>query len=95
MSVSFKPGDILMNPLFDKDHAEKYHAVFTRKYGDETVVEVRDMGNNNLYMYIGWDLVNLGPYWKNLDIVDDDDLRYYWRTTRKEALKKLNDGGEK
>lgn len=31
--------------------------------------------------------INIGPYWNHLDKLTDEDLEYYWSTTREEALK--------
>jgi len=88
-----KPGDIIEVPELSPEklgweHAEHYHAVYRSEYNGG--LEIRDLGNNNIGMYSLYDkYYTIGPYWKHLDKVTDEDLEYYWHTTREEAEKIL------
>lgn len=78
-----------MIPELPEDHAEKYHAVFAsyfEHYGFERELEVRDLGHNNVGMYLCYSqYINIGPFWKHLDKVSDEDLRHYWSMPREWA----------
>lgn len=90
--VEILHGDIVECPMlapgvtFAGDHAERWHAARITEYG----LDIRDLGNNNSHMYRCWPpYFNRGPYWRHLGMLDDDDLDFYWGTTRAEAEKLL------
>lgn len=78
------PGDVVECPAVPENHSGRYHCVRMTSRG----LDLRD-GNNNCGMYdMDGDYFTRGPYWMNLDKLSDDDLDYYWHTTRKKAEKK-------
>lgn len=71
--VECEVGDIIecLNVPF-ADHAERYHIVLP--YG-----ETRDLGNNNVDMWIYWRPIrNLGHYSQHPALFDEDDKQYYF-----------------
>jgi hypothetical protein len=82
--IEIKAGDIVECPDLPVGHAERYHAAFDNGWG----FEIRDLGNNNVHMYdLAGPYYNIGHYTKHLDKLTDDDLEYYFDTTRGEASK--------
>lgn len=84
--VEIKAGDIIESPEEMENSACRYHAA----YLSSGELEIRDLGHNNIYMYKQCgEYFNRGHYSKHLDKLDDEDLEYYWDTTREEAQKLL------
>lgn len=82
--IEIKHGDIIECPK-EKGTAWHYHVAFL----SDGTLEIRDLGANNLDTYCLYgDYFNIGPYWKHLDKLTDDDLEYYFDTTREESEKK-------
>jgi len=83
-------GDIIECPDYPENHAQRWHAVYEKinEYGQRDL-QTRDLGCNNLGMCFGEECYTRGRYWKNLDILSDDDLDYYWNTTRAAAIELL------
>jgi hypothetical protein len=76
--VPIFPGDILQNK--DPTSPWQFFVCF-RPSTCEDEIEVRDLNNNNLGMCelgIGGDVVNIGHFSLHLDILNNDDLRYYF-----------------
>lgn len=93
-------GDILMLPSYPEGHGLRYHVCccsgYGARYADEDRLEIRDLGNNNTHMWLGYEseMVNIGPFWEHLDKLSDDDLEYYFNCTRElaERIAKLGKG---
>lgn len=86
--VEIKHGDIVECPDMPIKHACRYHAAYKTDYG----FDIRDLGHNNCGMYqIYAPYFTIGHYSKHLDKLSDEDLRYYWNTTREEAGKTMTD----
>lgn len=80
-------GDVIECLKESETSAEKYHAV----YIEHDELTIRDLGNNNVGMWgLNGPIKTLGPYWLNLDKLDEEDLRYYWGTTMAQAQRKLS-----
>lgn len=87
--VEVMPGELLFCP--EADEPWQYHAVYLE--GGELVI--RDLNANNVYTWTD-PCYSAGPYWRHLDKLTDDDLAYYWNTTRAAAERCLaNDLGAK
>lgn len=83
--VEIKHGDIVECPEVDIKSAWRYHAAFNR-YG----LEIRDLGHNNIGMYnFHGKYINIGPYYRHLNKLSDEDLEHYWDTNREDAQKLL------
>ena len=80
-----KVGDIIECPEVPfPEHACRWHACFLNGYNETP--EIRDLGHNNIGMWTcHGPCFNRGPYWRHLDILSDDDLSYYFHTTRELA----------
>lgn len=86
--IEIKAGDIVQNSAYDDpSNLCNWHASFI---GSDGFLEIRDLGHNNTGMYSIGDYYNKGHYSQHLDKLTDEDLDYYWDTTRKEAEEILN-----
>lgn len=84
-----KNGDLVEAMDIPAWHAERWHACYLEKneYGQDHL-EIRDLGNNNRGMYsLHSEYYTRGHYSNHLDKLSDEDLDYYWNTTREEASK--------
>lgn len=67
-----------------EDSGQKYQAA----YASNGMLEIRDLGNNNVAMLLGYGrFKTLGPFWDNMDKLNDEDYQYYWKVNKKIALK--------
>lgn len=83
----FLPGDILEVIEDPRGSAWTHNAVFRDNKSERAIgLEIRDLNANNVGMWcMGAPIRNRGPYWQNLDILSDDDLSWYFGSTREEA----------
>ncbi len=74
------PGDILQST--DEATPESYFVCFVRSIDDmDLTAEIRDLTNNNLYtceLGRDGDVINIGHFSKHLDLLSNDDLKYYF-----------------
>lgn len=84
------PGDVVEDVTVPEYHAERWRAVYKKGLG----LEMRDLGNNNVG-FPDCEMYTRGPYWRHLDKLNDDDLEYYWNTTREQAWKLLKESEDK
>ena len=75
--VEIKPGDIIECPELPTGYAERYHVAY--KDGPDYEMEIRDLGNNNVYMYdSNGPFYNIGHFTKHLDKLSSSDLQSYF-----------------
>lgn len=83
--VEIRPGDIIECPDVPLDHGERYHVAY--KSGQYNDMTIRDLGNNNLYMYeINGPYYNIGHFSKHLDKLNENDLDYYFGIKAEQLL---------
>lgn len=67
-----------------EDTAQKYQAA----YPAGGMLEIRDLGNNNVAMLLGYGrFKTIGPFWNNTDKLNDEDYQYYWKVSKEIALR--------
>jgi hypothetical protein len=91
---NIRVGDVVM--AFEPDRPDSPWKFHFTEIGEDTL---RDWAAHNVGMW-QQPIINLGPYWRHLALVhycdvngnspliDDDDLRCNWGTTRREAIRR-------
>lgn len=84
-------GDVIECPEVDRNHAERYHVCFHPSYCGYDAMEIRDLGNNNLYMYtLHGPYYVIGKWYEHLDKLSDDDLVYYFSDEMAKRIRELS-----
>ena len=86
--------DIIECPEVSLDNACRYHVAYIEDFYKSDEIVIRDLGNNNVYMYDqNGPYYVIGKFWDHLDKLNDDDIKYHFARIKcmevmKEALLK-------